>query len=229
MGDAGARPERLVGVKALRVRQPQWKSERQQGQDEGHAQDCSFYYAPVVGLDTIPQVGGLSPVGCRDYYRENPLRTVSFSLLLLLLMCGATQAETPSPSIQLQATEADREAIRALLGKYTKAVSTKDQMLFESLLLNKHISFSHAAVAVKRASEADGTENYEQFRKGVFAGPPFTQRFQDIRITQDGVLADVSLVFINTTANGTSWGWKTLQLLKVRGQWKIASELYTTH
>ena len=50
-----------------------------------------------------------------------------------------------------------------------------------------------------------------------------------MKISQDGVLADVSLVFINTTANGSSWGWKTLQLLKVNGQWKIASEFFTTH
>jgi hypothetical protein len=59
--------------------------------------------------------------------------------------------------------------------------------------------------------------------------PVHTQRFRNIHIEQDGALANVSLVFVNTTARGAAWGWKTLQLLKVEGQWKIASEFYTAH
>jgi hypothetical protein len=39
----------------------------------------------------------------------------------------------------------------------------------------------------------------------------------------------VSLVFVNTSPDGSSWGWKTMQLLKVSSQWKIASEFYTGH
>jgi hypothetical protein len=112
---------------------------------------------------------------------------------------------------------------------YTRAVSSKDQKLFESLLLNTHIPFSHAVSALKNADRETGTQNYEDFRKGVFEGPPFTQRFQDIDITADAVLADVRLIFINTSPRGVNWGWKTLQLLKVGGQWRIASEFFTTH
>ena len=119
----------------------------------------------------------------------------------------------------------DRKAIDALLGNYTKAVSSKDQALFETLLLNKQTTFSDvsSAIAAKEAA------HYDSFRKGVFDGPAFTQRFQDIHVAQDGSLADVSLVFVNTSAKGVSWGWKTLQLLKVEGKWKIASEFYTGH
>ncbi|MEO8924366.1 MAG: hypothetical protein ABI330_16300, partial [Caldimonas sp.] len=58
---------------------------------------------------------------------------------------------------------------------------------------------------------------------------PFTQRFKDVRIQQDGNLATVTLVFINTRPQSESWGWKALQLLKVDGVWKIASEFYTSH
>ena len=41
--------------------------------------------------------------------------------------------------------------------------------------------------------------------------------------------ANVSLVFVNTSTQGSSWGWNTLQLLKVGVKWKIASEFYTGH
>ena len=135
-------------------------------------------------------------------------------------------AAMPVPS-SFESTGDDRKAIETLLQSYTKAVSTKDEALFESLLLNKDIPFSDASSAIAANGAAGGTQHYGGFRKGVFEGPPFTQRFQDVHIEQDGPLANVSLVFVNTSPQGTSWGWKTLQLLKVGGQWKIASELYT--
>jgi len=135
-------------------------------------------------------------------------------------------AATPIPT-SFESTGDDRKAIEALLKTYTTAVSTKNEKLFESILLNKDIAFSYAPKAIAANGARGGTQHYENFRKGVFEGPPFTQRFQDVHISQDGPLANVSLVFVNTTAQGSSWGWKTLQLLKVAGQWKIASEFYT--
>lgn len=65
--------------------------------------------------------------------------------------------------------------------------------------------------------------------RGGFECPPFTQTFKNVNIEQDGNLANVRLVFVNKDARSSSWGWKTLQLLKVNGTWKIASEFYTGH
>ena len=52
-----------------------------------------------------------------------------------------------------------------------------------------------------------------------------------MRILQDGALAQVSLDFV-TVAAGTDqggYGWKTLELLKVAGTWRIASEFFTAY
>jgi hypothetical protein len=95
--------------------------------------------------------------------------------------------------------------------------------------LNKEIPFSDVSSATKAGGADHGTQHYDSFKRAVFGGPAFTQRFQDVHIDQDGPLAEVSLVFVNTSAQGSSWGWKTLLLLKVNGQWKIASEFYTSH
>jgi len=43
------------------------------------------------------------------------------------------------------------------------------------------------------------------------------------------MLAQFSLVFVNTTATNKSWGWKTMQLVKVNGRWNIAAEFFTAH
>ena len=149
------------------------------------------------------------------------LHTVLLSAFASFAPLAATIA-APIP-LSFESTGEDRKAIEALLDTYTTAVSNKNQALFETILLNKDIPFSDDTSAAK------GTQRYESFRKAVFEGAPFTQRFQDVHIQQDGSLADVSLVFVNSTARGESWGWKTLLLLKVGGQWKIASEFFTGH
>jgi hypothetical protein len=134
----------------------------------------------------------------------------------------------PIPA-QFTSTGEDRRAIEALLTSYTTAVSTKNQSLFESLLLDKKIPFSGIGTIDRSSAKKVVIANYDSFRKDVFQGTPFTQRFQDVQINQDGRLASASLVFVNTAADDTSWGWKTLQLLKVSGRWKIASEFFTGH
>ena len=150
------------------------------------------------------------------------------SMALIAVLASATSDAAPIP-VHFESTGADRVAIMALLDSYTTAVSAKDQKLFETLLLNKTIPFSSATSAVRLAGAEGGTQNYDSFRKGVFSGTPFTQRFQDVHIWQDGALANVSLVFVNTAQGISNWGWKTLQLLKVDSRWKIASEFYTNH
>ena len=149
-------------------------------------------------------------------------------VVLLTALAALPACADPIPK-QFASTGEDRSAIEALLTTYTTAVTTKNEPMFESLLLNKDIPFSAFGEHDRSSGQSVVTASYDSFRKGVFQGAPFTQRFQDIHIDQDGRLASVSLVFVNVDVDGASWGWKTLQLLKVGGRWKIASEFFTGH
>jgi len=146
---------------------------------------------------------------------------IAVTLLLALLMSEASSASQPA-----DISRSDPAAIKVLLATYTRAVSTKDQSLIETLLLNKAIPFSYIPANGVPISD-HGTEKYEVFRKGVFEGAAFTQRFEDVRILQHGGVADVTLVFVNTTTKSSTRGWKSMQLLKIDGSWKIASEFFT--
>jgi hypothetical protein len=157
------------------------------------------------------------------------MKTFIIGLILSGCMLLIGQARADAIPASFDSAGEDRKAIEKLLDSYTRAVSFKDQALFESLLLNKEIPFSDASSAIKAGGADHGTQHYDSFKKAVFGGPAFTQRFQDVHLAQDGPLAEVSVVFVNTSAQGSSWGWKTLLLLKVNGQWKIASEFYTGH
>lgn len=154
--------------------------------------------------------------------------TKSLLAALFLLSAAGPPPGRPIPPGFASVGE-DRRAIEALLAAYAAAVSGKDQARFESLLLGKDIPFRGIGPTVATGASARSMAGYEQFRRAVFQGPPFTQRFQDVRVEQDGALANVSLVFVNSAAGGQSWGWKTMLLLKVGGRWRIASEFYTGH
>lgn len=154
------------------------------------------------------------------------MKTIAVALCAALLALPAYAEPIPS---SFTSTGQDRSAIEALLANYTVAVSTKNEAMFRNLLLDTSIPFSSVGVRDPSHSHWVVTANHDSFRTSVFQGAAFTQRFKDVHIEQDGRLASVSLVFINTAANGRNWGGKTLQLLAVGGRWKIASEFYTGH
>ncbi len=161
------------------------------------------------------------------------------SLRLLVLLAAAAAAAASARAGGLPAgfgsnepTPADRQAIETLLRTYQTAVSTRNEAAFLPLLLNDQVPFAGTSQLVgPHAARPLDTRRFADFRRGVFgSAEPFTQTFHNIRILQDGPLGQVSLDFVNKDRNGHGgWGWKVIQLLKVDGQWKIASEFYTGH
>ena len=123
----------------------------------------------------------------------------------------------------------DREAINALLERYTECVSNGDEAGFRALLLDDDIPFS--AVAPSRDGKpmtSTTLRRYADFRDAVFrSGRHFQQRFDNVRIEQDGALAQASLDFVTRRGEGGAAGWKVLQLVKTADGWKIASEFFT--
>ncbi len=164
-----------------------------------------------------------------------PVRLLPF---LLLAAIASTAIALPPPPAAFaghhEATPEDRAAIERLLDAYRAAVKNGDEAGFAALLLNERVPFM--AVEASRLGKAGAKgvdiQRYPDFRSAVFgSGKRYEQRFDNVRILQDGALAQVSLDFV-TVAAGTDnggYGWKTLELLKVVGGWRIASEFYTAY
>lgn len=132
------------------------------------------------------------------------------------------------------ADTADVNAIHALLATYTRSVSQSDRPAFEALLLDPSIPFhglSDGRFTPRAGAGLGAVQNYAGFRKSVFdSGRQLRQRFYDVTIAHEGDLAQVSLRFETLVVDGGGGrGWKTLDLLRVGGQWKIASEFYTVY
>ncbi|MBC3916947.1 hypothetical protein H8L32_05615 [Undibacterium sp. CY18W] len=160
------------------------------------------------------------------------------SLLTLassMTMASVAAASLPSP-VDFQShylsTAEDKLAIEHLLNSYTTSVSNGDGKTFATLLLDEKVPFMavRGVPDIVNKGDALDTRRYADFREGVFgSGRKLEQAFFNVKINQDGALAQVSLDFITKEA-GTQkggFGWKLLHLLKVNGHWKIASEFYT--
>lgn len=127
----------------------------------------------------------------------------------------------------------DIQAIHKVLERYTAAVGDRDSKEFENLLLDLQVPFASAQRFAESLSNGQPLEirRYPEFRAAMFeADVGYSQTFHNVEIRMDGVLAQVCLDFVTTpnVGAGGRYGWKTLQLLKVYGQWKIASEFYTS-
>ena len=161
------------------------------------------------------------------------LNRLFLASMIACICASAIAVPAPPPSFGgHEARPEDDAAIRQLLDSYRAAVKAGDAKAFAALLLNDHVPFtgvSSAALGKTEARDVD-IQRYADFRSAIFGSARrYEQRFDHVRILQDGALAQVSLDFVTVDAgtdNG-GYGWKTLELLKVGGQWRIASEFYT--
>jgi len=165
--------------------------------------------------------------------RPTPL----IAFLLFALVAAPAIAVPPPPTAfagRHAASPDDAAAIGRLLDAYRAALKSGDQPAFAALLLDEHVPFLAVQAGALAKAKPDGVDDqrYADFRTAVFGSAQrYEQRFDNVRILQDGALAQVSLDFV-TVAAGTdrgSYGWKTLELLKVGGQWRIASEFFTAY
>lgn len=174
-------------------------------------------------------------LGKRCGFGKNLFRSFTTFLIPLLLMpCLAMSADAQGASFVHTVTAADQRAIAGLLDSYTRAVSNGDEAAFSKLLLNENIPFFCTGNLVQSSAKQQPLDvrQYQGFRDAVFRNHPhLAQHFTNVHIEQDGDLAAVSVDFFTLDAGTTrgSYGFKTLQLIKVAGSWKIASEFFSAY
>ena len=162
------------------------------------------------------------------------VRPILASLLVTLAASALAVPPPPAAFAGHAATPEDDAAIHRLLDAYRAAVKSGDEPAFAALLLNEHVPFLAVQAGALAKTRADGVDQqrYADFRQAIFGtAQRYEQRFDNVRILQDGALAQVSLDFVTVDA-GTDrggYGWKTIELLKVGGQWRIASEFFTAY
>jgi ketosteroid isomerase-like protein len=156
-------------------------------------------------------------------------RTKLLSIILLLTV----------QQVFAQQAADNKKEITDIITKYTQSVIAKDSVTFYSLFNDGPVIWCGA---VKDRSQAKETEkrgakaarsnyfsaSYKGFLRALFRYKSTEDKFDNIRITEDGTVASVTMDY-SFWADGrmTNWGGKYLGLIKRDGKWKITSVIYS--
>ena len=133
----------------------------------------------------------------------------------------------------------NRKEITEIINNYSKYVIERDSTAFYDLFNDSPVTWCAALKDRSQAKELEknGSKSarrnyfsgsYHAFMRSLFRYKSTEDKFDNIRIIEDGTVASVSMDYSFWADNKmTNWGGKYLTLIKREGKWKIASVIYS--
>lgn len=133
----------------------------------------------------------------------------------------------------------DKKKILAIIDVYSKSVIAKDSIAFYNLFNEGNVTWCAGlkdrtqvkelqSKGLEKAKSNYFSGSYKGFLRGLFKYQSTEDKFDNIKIVEDGTVASVTMDY-SFWANGkmTNWGGKYLNLIKRDGEWKITSVIYS--
>lgn len=133
----------------------------------------------------------------------------------------------------------DKKTISAIIETYSQSVIAKDSVAFYSLFNEGNVIWCAAYKDRTQAKEIEAkgevkagsnyfSGSYKGFMRGLFRDKTTEDKFDNIKIVEDGTVASVTMDYSFWADNKmTNWGSKYLNLIKRDGKWKITSVIYS--
>lgn len=133
----------------------------------------------------------------------------------------------------------DKERISAIIEKYSDAVIKKDSVAFYTLFNDDNVTWCASvtdksqrkeieAKGLKESSRGYFTGSYKGFMRSLFRYKSTEDKFDNIRIIEDGTVASVTMDYsFWAESKMTNFGSKFFGLIKKDGQWRITSVIYS--
>lgn len=133
----------------------------------------------------------------------------------------------------------NKKQIKSIIETYSKSVIDKDSTTFYALFNDGPVTWCAALKDRSTIKENEGkgaaaarsnyfSGSHKGFFRGLYNYASTEDKFDNIRIIEDGTVATVSMDY-SFWANKkmTNWGGKYLTLIKRDGRWKITSVIYS--
>ncbi len=133
----------------------------------------------------------------------------------------------------------DHKKIMEIIESYSKSVIEKDSIVFYSLFNKDYVVWCAAYKDRTQAKEIEEkgegkagssyfSGSYKVFLRSLFRHKTTEDKFDNIKIVEDGTVASVTMDYSFWADNKmTNWGSKYLNLIKKDGKWKITSVIYS--
>ena len=133
----------------------------------------------------------------------------------------------------------DKKKINNIIEEYSRTVIERDEaaiyavfnddpVIWYKALMDRSQKKRNEKNAGKTVASNYSTGSYQQFFQGLSKYKSTEDKFDNIRIVEDGTVASVAMDY-SFWADGkmTNWGGKYLGLIKRDGKWKITSVIYS--
>jgi hypothetical protein len=133
----------------------------------------------------------------------------------------------------------NKKEISRIITTYSQSVVAKDSVTFYPLFNNGLVTWCAALKDRPQAKEVEKngiksarrnyfSGSYQTFMRSLFRYKSTEDKFDNIRIIEDGTVASVTMDYSFWGNNKmTNWGSKHLTLIKRDGNWKITSVIYS--
>lgn len=166
-------------------------------------------------------------------------------LLVTNIILGQSNTEKSSkklknvvPTNQLvnAATTAGKTEIRQLLTTFMDCITKKDSVTFYSLFHEQPVTWvgvyrdktSEAIVKKDSTAKTYFKDTYQEFFRYILSTQQTEEKFYNVDIVEDGSIASVTFDYSFWENNKkTNWGKESWGLVKINGQWKITSVLFS--
>jgi hypothetical protein len=158
------------------------------------------------------------------------MKTIKLLAVILLIIIQHAHAQQPVNN---------KKEINTLINKYIKSVIEKDSVTFYDLFNDGPVTWcaavkdrSQAKEIEKRGTKAAGSNyfsgSYKGFLRSLFRYRSTEDKFDNIRIIEDGAVASITMDYSFWANNKmTNWGSKYLALIKRDGKWKITGVIFS--
>lgn len=152
------------------------------------------------------------------------ITTLSLLLLMMNLVYG-------------QDEQSDKKEIRKIIHLFQTSIITKDSVTFDSLFSKGNVNW--IGVVKDRSQQkriqanpdikkSDYPGTYERFFQYVLMKGKKEEKFKNIRITNDDVIASVTFDYSFWVDNKmTNWGKECWHLIKINGKWEITGIIFS--
>ncbi|WP_149205874.1 nuclear transport factor 2 family protein [Flavobacterium johnsoniae] len=139
--------------------------------------------------------------------------------------------------ISAQQTSKDKEEIHQLLNSFMQSIVKKDSVTFNSLFFKGNVNWIGVIKEKSQAKTIEDnpsivknyfTSTYTSFIQSILRDKKSEEKFENIVIQNDDAIASVTFDYSFWSEDSmTNWGNEYWQLVKINGQWKISSVLFS--
>ncbi|WP_433814461.1 hypothetical protein [Flavobacterium johnsoniae] len=139
--------------------------------------------------------------------------------------------------ISAQQTSKDKEEIHQLLNSFMQSIVKKDSVTFNSLFFKGNVNWIGVIKEKSQAKTIEDnpsivknyfTNTYTSFIQSILRDKKSEEKFENIVIQNDDAIASVTFDYSFWSEDSmTNWGNEYWQLVKINGQWKISSVLFS--